>query len=582
MNIKTFFTRSIFILLCLLSISAYAADIQVKVDRTQVEVNETFTLIFEANENPDDEPDFSPLEKDFQLLGTSTSSNMSIINGNYTRSKKWLVTLMALHKGTISIPSISFGSDRSPPAQINIKAPQQSTGKQGEAFISELEISNSSVYPQQQIIVTQRLLSSSNINAYEFSPLKIKGVEVTREILGDVKQYQTQRGDTPYLVLEQNHVIYPQSAGQLSIEPSIASARVAIKGNRGNRSTFDPFRNNTKTLRRSSAKKSISVKAIPKAFKGKHWLAAKEVQLVEEFPVSKTFSVGEPITRTLVLMADGQNSSQLPEFITQNVKGLKQYPDKPLLKNNISDTGITGVQQLKVAIIPSSTGQYTLPAISIPWWNTQTNKLEHAQVPARVFSVDSTNQSTSSSTKPPVLNTENRLPLEIDKPEVIAPTDNSTPNTPNNTNDNSLLWKIISLLLAIGLALSLFLLWRKSSIRIVPESEPQINQLSLKQAIKRLKQACDNGDATATKNALLAWANALFVNKSIHSLGDLSNYVDVDLAEKILLLNARLYDGNSTQWTCDELYNLCVRNSELINKQTTQAASKGKLESLYK
>jgi len=588
-------TKILLILLCGLSFAATAADIQVKVDRSHIELNETFTLVFESNETPDDDPDFSALEKDFQVLGTSTSSNMSIINGNYSRTKKWNVSLIALHKGTITIPSISFGSDHSPAVQINISEPQKSTGKQGEALISELDISANSAYPQQQIIVTQRLLSSSNINAYEFSPLKTSGVEISRETLGEVKQFQTKRGDTPYLVLEQRYAIYPLSAGQLTIEPSIASARVAIQGNRGNRSAFDPFRNNTKTLRRSSANKTITIKSVPNAFKGKHWLAAKEVQLVEEFPAAKTFSVGEPITRTLLLVADGQNSAQLPELITQEVNGLKQYPDKPLLKNNISETGITGIQQLKVAIIPSAKGQYTLPAMSIPWWNTQTNKLEHARIAARKITVEITADSTPGSAKPPQLNAQNNTPPETAKPEAAEPGNAEPGNAeselmanPTEQTSNTL-WKIISFLLASALIVTLFLLWRNHRVHSDDQrplnTEPHINSPSVKQAMKSLKLACDNTDAQAAKNALLDWGNALFVNQPSYSLGDLSSHVNAELAEKILLLNSSLYGGSQAEWKCNELYALCVKCSESINKEmnhSEKSTNAGKLEDLYK
>ncbi len=577
------FIMLLYLLVFTISSAAHAADIQVKVDRTQIELNETFTLIFESSEDPDDAPDFSPLEKDFQVLGTNTSSNMSIINGSYSKSKKWNVTLIALRTGTITIPSISFGSDSSAPYKINIKEPKKSTGKQAEAFISELDISTHSAYPQQQIIVTQRLLSSSNINAYEFSSLKTRGVEVTLETLGKIKQYQTKRGNTPYLVLEQSYAIYPQSAGQLTIEPSIASARIAIQGNQGNRSAFDPFRSNSKTVRRSSEKKTITVNAIPALFKGKHWLAAKEVQLIEEFPESTEFKVGEPITRTLLLMADGQNSSQLPEFITKDISNLKQYPDKPLLKNNVNDTGITGVQQMKVAIIPSTAGTYTLPAISIPWWNTQTNKLEHAKIPARTFSVKPATISATNTIKSSQPKTENNLTHDINQPDSISGTSGNTQS--NNTSNSALLWKIISLLLGIALIITLFLLWQKTREPKSPGTKPVTDMPSLKQALNKIKTACENNDAQAAKKTLLTWGNILFTESTINSLGDLSSRVDSDLSTKLQSLNAALYRNNDEQWQCHDLYQLCSTFSEQFNTELNQFkknAATDNLESLYK
>ncbi|MCW8934716.1 MAG: BatD family protein [Gammaproteobacteria bacterium] len=563
----------------IVSFAAQAVDIQVRVDRTQIELNETFTLTFESSEDPDDEPDFSPLEKDFQILSQGTSSNISIINGQYTRLKKWNVSLLARRKGTITIPQIKFGSDSSPSYQITINQPEKSSGKAGEALISELDVNTTSTYPQAQIIITKRLLSSNNINAYEFSELETSGVPISEEKLGEVKQYQTKRGSTSYLVLEQRYAIYPQTAGELKIEPVVASARIAIQGSRGNRSTFDPFRSNTKTIRRSSASKSVTVKPVPDSFIGKHWLAAKEVQLVDEFPESDNFTAGEPITRTLLLVADGQSSSQLPEFTLNEINGLKQYPDKPLLKNNISDDGITGIQQLKVAIIPSAKGTYKLPAISVPWWNTQTNKLEIAEIKARTFTVGKSSQAskqdkTSPITAPPAIQD-----IKITEPEVnkLNPLDSTDTKLP----DNSLLWKIISFILAASLLYTLFLLWQKNRNTSLSKTVETAVNISQKQALKRLKQACDINDAKSSKDALLQWAEVTFTDNPAHSLGEISNRVDQAFAEKIDALNSSLYRDNANEWLCNDLFELCSQYTENL-KSKTQSKDHDKLESLYK
>lgn len=580
-HIMKLFIKIILSILLLVSFTAQAADIQVRVDRTQIEINETFTLTFESSEEPDDDPDFSPLEKDFQILNQGTSSNISIINGQYTRSKKWNVSLIASRQGTITIPPIQFGSDVSPSYQITIKQPEKSSGKAGESLISELDVNTISTYPQAQVIITKRLLSSSNINAYEFSELKTSGVQITEEKLGEIKQYQTKRGNTPYLVLEQRYVIYPQSAGELIIEPVVATARIAIQNSRGNRSSFDPFRSNTKTLRRSSTSKTVGVKPVPGSFKGNHWLAAKEVQLVEEFPESNNFTAGEPITRTLLLVADGQSSSQLPEFTINEINGLKQYPDKPLLKNNISDDGITGVQQLKVAIIPSAEGTYKLPAISVPWWNTQTNKLEIAKIKARTFSVGKSSQSKQD--KP----TANTAPPAMQDITIIEPEVNTLPpltSTSTTDSDNSLLWKIVSLILTISLLYTLFLLWQKSrSTSLSKTVEPRVNS-SQKQALKSLKQACDKNEASSSKDALLQWAETTFTDRPAHSLGEISNRVDQTdraFAEKINALNSFLYRDKANEWVCDDLFELCYQYTESL-KTSAESKDHDKLESLYK
>jgi BatD DUF11 like domain len=559
-------------LLGLLSSNLYAADIQVKIDRNNVELNETFTLTFEASADVDDDPDFSPLEKDFQVLNKGTSSNISIINGQYQKNMRWNVTLMPLREGTITIPSIEFGSDKSPQYQIKIRPVQTSASGSSAEFISEISISTQSTYPQAQVIVTQRLLSSSNINGYEFSKLSTSGVDVSIQPLGELKQYQTERGGTPYLVLEQRYTLYPQAAGKLTIEPSIATARITFN----NRSSRDPFRGNTKTMRRASEKRDIIVKPVPGSFKGKHWLPATEVQLVEAFPQGRKFKVGEPITRTLSLLVDGQSASQLPEFTIAEIHGLKQYPDKPVLNDTPStadtNAGIVGAQQIKVAIIPSHAGSFTLPAISVPWWNVNTNKMEVAKIAARTFNVaaaDTSGASVAPTGKQPAL--------------VVTPTENTQApaiTAPEKApSSNALLWQIISLLLFVALLSSLFMLWRANRSMQVPIEAPHVAKPSLKQSYKQLGKACLENDAKQCKDALLNWGQTVFNESPIYSLGELAARVEPTLAGKINELNSALYKNQIDSWQCDGLIELC-KGFERGASQQNNHTEKNKLENL--
>lgn len=567
---------SILLLLFFLPLTTHAADVNVKIDRGNIQLNETFTLTFEANDDVDDEPDFSPLEKDFQVLRKSTSSNISLINGNYTKTLRWTVSLMALSEGTVTIPSINFGSDKSAEYQITIKPVQKSTGGAGEEFISELDLSTTSTYPQSQLIVTQRMLSARNISGYEFSPLKFSGVDVVQEPLGEVKQYQANRAGTPYLVLEQSFVIYPQSAGDLKIQPSIATARVAMNS----QSQFNTFRSNTKTVRRATETKLVTVKPVPSSFNGHHWLPAKEVQLVEEFPQGQTFNAGEPITRTLSLLADGQSASQLPEFPIKDITGLKQYPDKPLLNDNKSDDGITGIQQIKVAIIPSKAGSYTLPEITIPWWNTKTQQQEIAKIPARTFTVGNALSSNTQTPSVPDMTAENNKT----QAPVIPLTETQTTGIEHSEiqqQTDSLTWKIISLLLAIGWIITLAALWNIKRQLRPAHIKPEWPEPSLKQSLEKIKRACESSDAQACKDALLIWGRLLYTDHGVYSLGQLSSLVNGTLKKEINELNSHLYKNTSDSWSCDNLYTLCEAFSSNHTQSTREKNSSEQLESLY-
>ncbi|HEY9200946.1 MAG TPA: BatD family protein [Gammaproteobacteria bacterium] len=567
---------------------AQAADIQVKIDRQLIEANQTFTLQFESSDDIDAEPDFSPLEKDFRIISQSSGSNISIINGEYQKSRQWSLTLIALRDGKLTIPSIQFGKDKSRAYQIEVQPVKASEPGSQADFISELEVSHEQLVVQGELVVTQRLLSSRNITAYEFSPLQTSGVEVATEPLGDVKQYQTRRGNKAYLVLEQRHAIYPQAAGELTIEPSLASARIALNSGSG----FDPFRSNTQTVRRTSPARNIQVAPVASGFSGRHWLPAREVQLVEEFPDGDSFKVGEPITRTLSLLVNGQMASQLPEFELPEIKDLKQYPDKPLLNNSKSDSGIIGVQQIKVALIPGKAGTYTLPVMEIPWWNTQNGKMEIARLDARSFKVTPAGATpgTDKDSAPKIIST----PADNAPPVSPAVTDESaepanadqTANTSADNTQSSTLWKLLSLLLALGwLATLVFFMRRKTATTTSHNNQPA-QPSSVAAARRQLKSACDSANPQKIKNALLQWGNALFTDQALHSLGQLASRIasqpnSSELSQRLNQLNECLYNNSSADWRCDNLLTLCQAFEQT---QTTKTSSEHEpqLEDLYK
>lgn len=578
----------LFSLLLFTSCTALAADIQVKVDRQLIEVNQSFTLQFESSDDLDGEPDFSPLEKDFRIINQSSGSNISVINGEYRKSRRWSLTLIALRDGKLSIPSIQFGKDKSRAYQIEVQPVKASEPGSQADFISELEVNREQVLLQGEVVVSQRLLSARNITAYEFSPLQTSGVDVVIEPLGEVKQYQTHRGNKPYLVLEQRHAIYPQAAGQLTIEPSLASARIALNSGSG----FDPFRSNTQTLRRTSPARSIRVDTIPSRFNGSHWLPASEVQLVEEFPDGAAFKVGEPITRTLSLLVNGQMASQLPEFNLPEINNLKQYPDKPLLNNSKSDTGIIGVQQIKVALIPARAGNYTLPAMEIPWWNTQTGKMEIARLDARSFKVTPAGATTSidQDSGPKIISTpaENATPVDptITDDSSKSITTDQTTDTPSDNRQSSTLWKLLSLILALGwLATLVFFIRRQTSSSNI-QPAPSTHVTSLSAARRQLKTVCDKGSPQQIKNALLQWGNALFDHQPVHSLGELASRIALqpecaELSQQLDQLNEHLYTNATGDWSCNNLVALCQALETALTSRPS-SDHEPQLEDLYK
>jgi len=532
--------RQYLFLFLLLMVNGFAeASITVSADRQPVHINESFQLIFEASESPDDDPDFSPLQENFVILNTSQNSQISIINGDYKRSIKWTLQLMPKQVGEIIIPAISFGNDKTEPFQVSVKPAAQSNSGSKRDLIFELSVDRDKVAVQGQVIVSMRLMSNVNISAYQFGELVTGNMDVVTEPLGEVKRYQTRIGEQAYLVLEQKYALFPQQSGHLTIPPVLGEVRVATQS----RSVFDPFQNQGEIRRVSSAALNINVTGIEPKFSGQHWLPANDVRLSEVWQQDlDNLVAGEPVTRTLILTADGLTAAQLPELKQGAIDHLKQYPDQAVQNNQRSDSGIVGVIQQKIALIPTVAGSYTLPEITIPWWNVRTSQEETASIPARTIQVAAAagvSEPAPASQPPKAISEQTASPVEV-------------------VQSSNSFWIWFSLFLACGWLGSGLFWWlsRRRATSTNPENESK--QPSLRNATKTLEKACHENNALAAREALLPWANALNVDSRFVNLHELTQYFDEPLKGALKELNQSLYSVASKEWNGEKLWQTCA------------------------
>ncbi len=100
----------LFILLLTVFNATLWADISLKtsVDKKQVAINDTLTLKFEISGNRDLPNANLPQINDFQILGTSRISRISILNGQVNKVLESNYTLAPKRMGQITIPSFAF------------------------------------------------------------------------------------------------------------------------------------------------------------------------------------------------------------------------------------------------------------------------------------------------------------------------------------------------------------------------------------------------------------------------------------------------------------------------------------------
>ncbi len=563
MNSKNTFKKIfIFFLLSLLTQLAVATEITTRLDRSQININDSIQLVFSTTESPDAAPDFSPLEKDFEILNQNQQSSSSWVNGRSTQSVQWVVKLMAKQVGNLTIPAISFGKDTSKPVSISVSnspVPNGANNRDEDLFL-QVEVTPKTAYVQSQVIYTVRLFRKVQITQASLNEPELADAII--EKLEEDVNYTTELNGRSYAVIEQKYAIFPQKSGSVTIAPVTLTAEVVTNTRRRFNGFFN--RQSTQSKRIVSESISLDIKPAPTSFKGKHWIPSEHVHLEEKWSGDiKEMKVGEPLTRTLTLLAKGTTVAQLPELHDENSNSqLKTYPDQPVLKEKKMANGLMAFREEKVAFIPSKPGEYTLPAINIPWFNTQTQKMEMASIPeTKVIAIGA---ALSQDASPD--NTITPLQLDTEKNQTQAEI---------QLIENPL-WKWLSIFLGLGWLTTLFFLFKKPK----PKQEKILvdnTQSNLKEAVRSLKKACTENNPSQAKDALLAWGKTKFNSNNLSAIG--SN-CDSTLKNEIQLLSQSLYSTQQTnEWQGRNLLQAFKANEE---KKEVSDKVGHELEPLYR
>lgn len=485
--------RQLFALVTLwLAASGYAqaATLSAVPDRTQMFANETLVLTVKyENGNSNNAPDFSPLKQSFDILGQNQSSQYVNTNGRVSSSVQWVLTLAPKSSGKLLVPPLSLDGVQSKPATIEVKA-ASAQPKGSEVVFIETSVDKQSVYVQEEFIVSLKLHFRENIidaNAEDFVVPNAEIVELNRS------QYQTTLVHTPYQVIHLRFAVKPQASGTLEIPSYLWTLRTSASANR-----FAASRSTLHRLRTDAL--SIEVKPKPASYPAHApWLPAKALNLSESWSQNPPqFTEGEPITRNITITARGLTGEQLPPLKLDDGQGaFKYYPDQPAINSDHDDRGTTGSRQESYALVPNQGGTLTLPAITVTWWDTTTDQLRTAQLPAREINVAPAKASSpsESAAKTAVLPES----FQDKKPEVSPAPSQAVTVVANPYWQWATIASLLLNFALIAVAVSLWLRLKAAPLQAVAQAVQ--TQVSLGSAIK----AAQANQAHATYSQLQLW-----------------------------------------------------------------------------
>ncbi len=511
----------------LLPLISWAAQLHLEVLTQTVRENEAFNIRFTAEGVTDGSPDFTPLNQDFEVLSLRQGSQSTVVNGRRSQSISWTLNLIARRSGAVTIPAIQFGQDVSDPLSIQV-APEQAADAKGSAMFLKVSHVPASPYVQAQMIYTWQFYRRADLALAGASLSEPQLENAIRLPLGENRQFTTEVEGVEYVVTEGRYAIFPQQSGDLIIPPLVLTAEVSDQPQNAN-----PFfrLQRTTTRRVKSEALKIQVKGIPVEFSGKDWLAASQLELSETWSdEALQAEVGQPLTRTLTLRAAGLLKSQLPELQQGlNDDNISSYADQAVLAEKPFINGVSALREQKFAIIATRPGVYTLPAIELPWFNTQTGEMQLARIPARRLQV----VASSAAVNPGTVAT----PDEVN----IEPAGAVLPGRPVNGESRTLLfWQLLSGILASICLFGSYYIWRLRKLKAAVSEQTAIaaQDMKMRSLLKGIKQACVDNRPDDVRKALLKWSELYY---SDPTLATLHRHCSPLLCEQLKLLERTLY-----------------------------------------
>jgi hypothetical protein len=535
---------------------AKITDLRVSVDKNPIMIDEAVQLIISAEgEITSRQIDLSSLERDFRMSSTSISQSTRSINFNTTKTTTWVTQLFPKSIGTFTIPEFEMDGQKSKAFDVNVIPVGNGQGAAARDFYVTADVDMTTVYLQQQIKYTTKLLMAKDIQRGSLQAPVLDNAIIKQ--VGEDKEYEDFQNGVRYRVIERTYAIIPQASGSFSITGAVFNGEAVTDS----RQSFG-FISRTKPINRVAPDVELTVLPIPDNYQD-HWLPSEFVQLNEEWQQDpKSIVLGQPITRTITLTAAGLVEEQLPEIMGMYPPDFKTYPDQASTTTVDKGTVLFAQKVQSEAIIPNRVGTFVLGEVVVPWFNVVTKQTEYAKLPARSVEVLPPSKDAVSNIEP--ISAVNQKPFASEASE----------SAPLTTNTVSTEFRID------WLHITLFAVWMASliifGVIIVgnkPRDEDKQNSSGSKATDetalwKILQKAIDLSDVKETNKTLEKWLSVI-TERPVHSVNQCFEAMNAnECATQYNNMMKSAYGENQASWQRQELISaLTSFRQSIINRK---------------
>ena len=379
------------------------SPISATVDRTNLTTDDTLTL--SVTVSSDGQPTLPSLTG-FNLLGTGSSSQISIVNGSMNTQVVYNYHLQPIQPGQLTIDPVTLQvngqSYTTPPISVQVTqgngqpsarpsaggrmsglppslqqffnnsgfggldpfsgADPFSRNSSDPGFV-EAEVSNPNPYVGEQIVYTFRYYQPADdifgrLDQPQFVPPGFTGFWTEGD--SRQKQYQTQDSNgRRYSVTELKTVLIPTKVGEITIEPATLVAQGGFFSP-GAELTAEPLTVNVQPLPDGA----------PVGFNG----------VVGQFEISATTEptntqVNEPVTWQVTLNGRG-NIKTLADPLWPDLPNWRSFESAATVDSYVVEGQMVGSRRYERLLVPQVAGEFTIPALEFSYFNPTTGQYQ--------------------------------------------------------------------------------------------------------------------------------------------------------------------------------------------------------------
>jgi hypothetical protein len=394
---KLFIRIAIVLSLCL-AVKASALTVEASVDVDEVGIGDPVNLSVTISGAGGSVPDpVLPDLSDFDVYSSGSNRSFSMVNGVISSSLDLNYVLVPKRKGTLTIGPIMVSSKgetaQSDPIKISVKEagtipsgprqqarrPSSRRTRESRDFFIEQSVDKKRPYVGEQVTLSFRFYQAVNL----WDQPNLEWPEYTGFTVEDLppnsRSYQIVNGKK-YLVTEIKRALFPIAPGKVTIE----TPRLTIKPDDfgGARDPFnllgrDFFRRGSPRVLTTNPV-VLDVRSLPDRGRPADFSGAVGRYVISADVDRDSAGVDEPVTLKIVLSGTG-NIKSLPPLEVPELADFRVYESGKTESINSGNYVISGKKTFEMALIPKTSGSFTIPAFHYSFFDPGRGRYETMQ-----------------------------------------------------------------------------------------------------------------------------------------------------------------------------------------------------------